>query len=41
MRGLKTPESALLILNGWLVHYNFFKEHEALGNIPPAQKMKV
>lgn len=25
--------------DAWLVHYNFFKEHEALDNIPPAQSM--
>lgn len=27
------------LTDAWLVHYNFFKEHEALGNVPPAQKM--
>jgi transposase InsO family protein len=31
MRGLKSPETALLILDGWLVYYNFFRPHEALG----------
>jgi len=38
MRGLKTPASALLILDGWLVYYNFFRPHEALGDKTPAEK---
>lgn len=38
MRGLKTPESALLFLDGWLAYYNFFRPHEALGNKTPAEK---
>ena len=35
---MKTAE---LLTDAWLVHYNFFKEHESLGNIPPAQKMGI
>jgi len=38
MRGLKTPESALAILDGWLVYYNYFRPHESLGNKTPAEK---
>ncbi|MGA2670642.1 MAG: DDE-type integrase/transposase/recombinase [Dehalococcoidia bacterium] len=38
MRGLKTPESALLFLDGWLAFYNFFRPHEGLGNKTPAEK---
>lgn len=38
MRGLKKPETALLFLDGWLVHYNFFRPHEALGGKTPAEK---
>ena len=38
MRGFKTPESALLILDGWLVFYNFFRPHESLNNKTPAEK---
>jgi putative transposase len=38
MRGLKTPESALIILDGWLVYYNFFRPHESLGDKTPAEK---
>ncbi|MFC1953452.1 transposase [Chloroflexota bacterium] len=28
-----------LLTGGWLVNYNFFKQHEGVGNIPPAQAM--
>lgn len=38
MRGLKTPETALSILDGWLVYYNFFRPHESLGGRTPAEK---
>lgn len=39
IRGFKNMKTAELLIDAWLVHYNFFKEHESLGNIPPAQKM--
>jgi len=39
IRGFKNMDKANLLTDAWLVHYNFFKEHEALGNVPPAQKM--
>lgn len=39
VRGFKNMETAGLLTEAWLVHYNFFKEHETLGNIPPAVKM--
>jgi len=41
VRGFKKMDNAKLITDAWLVHYNFFKEHEALGNVPPAQKMGI
>jgi putative transposase len=41
IRGFKNMDTARLLTQGWLVHYNFFKEHETLGNIPPAVKMGV
>jgi transposase-like protein len=41
MRGLKTPESALTILDGWLVYYNFFRPHESLKGITPASKAGI
>jgi len=39
IRGFKNMRTAELLTDAWLIHYNFFKEHESLGNIPPAQKM--
>ena len=39
VRGFKNMDTARLLTQAWLVHYNFFKEHETLGNIPPAVKM--
>ena len=39
IRGFKKLKTAEILTDAWLVHYNFFKEHESLGNIPPAQKM--
>ncbi len=39
VRGFKNMGTARLFTEAWLVHYNFFKEHETLGNIPPAVKM--
>ncbi len=41
MRGLKSRESAKLIMGGWLVHYNFFRPHEGLKGKTPAQAASV
>jgi putative transposase len=41
MRGMKTPESARLILDGWLVYYNFFRPHESLKDKTPAEVAKI
>jgi transposase-like protein len=41
VRGFKNMETAKLLTDAWLVHYNFFKEHESLGNVPPAVKMGI
>ena len=41
MRGLKKPETAMSILDGWLVHYNFFRPHEALNDRTPAEKADI
>jgi transposase-like protein len=45
MRSLKKRDSAKLILDGWLIHYNFFRPHEALkvkyGNLTPAEKAGI
>jgi transposase-like protein len=37
MRGLHTLESARLFMDGWLVHYNFFRPHMSLKDQTPAQ----
>ena len=36
MRGLHTVESARKYLDGWLVHYNFFRPHMSLKDSTPA-----
>ncbi|MFC2021244.1 IS6 family transposase [Chloroflexota bacterium] len=36
MRGLHTVESARKYLDGWLVHYNFFRPHMSLKDMTPA-----
>jgi transposase InsO family protein len=41
MRGMQNRETARLIMDGWLVHYNFFRPHEALGNKTPGEMAKV
>jgi transposase-like protein len=41
IRGFKNLKTAELLTDAWLIHYNFFKEHESLGNIPPAQRMRI
>jgi putative transposase len=37
MRGLHTLESARLFMDGWLVHYNFFRPHMSLKDKTPAE----
>ena len=39
VRGFQNMATARLLTDAWLVHYNFLKEHSALGDIPPAQNM--
>lgn len=41
MRGLKRRDTAKLFTDGWLVHYNFFRPHSALGDKTPAQKAGI
>lgn len=41
MRGLKKRETAKLIMEGWLIHYNFLRPHESLHNRTPAEAAKV
>ena len=35
----KDIENIRLLTDGWLINYNFFKQNEGCGNIPPAQAM--
>ena len=37
IRALADKKSARTILDGWLVHYNFFRPHSALGGKTPAE----
>lgn len=37
MRGLKDIKTAKLITQGWLIHYNYIRPHEALKNKTPAE----
>jgi len=41
MRGLKSIESALDYIDGWIVYYNYFRPHESLDNKTPAEKAKI
>ncbi len=41
MRGLHTIASARLFLDGWLVHYNFFRPHMSLRDRTPAQEAGI
>jgi len=35
----KDIDNIRLLTDGWLINYNFFKQNEGCGNIPPAQAM--
>jgi hypothetical protein len=37
IRGFKNMDTARLLTEAWLVHYNFFKEHTSLNDMPPAR----
>ena len=39
IRGFANMDTAQLLTDAWLVHYNFLKEHSALDDVPPAQAM--
>jgi putative transposase len=41
MRGLKSKESANLILDGWLVFYNYMRPHESLNGSTPGKAAGV
>jgi len=41
MRGLKGFESAKRFLEGWIVHYNYFREHSGIGDKTPMLRAGV
>jgi len=41
MRGMQNRETAKLIMDGWLVHYNYMRPHEGLGGETPARVARV
>ena len=40
MRGLKSEETAEIILSGWFVFYNFTRPHEGLKGKTPAEAVE-
>lgn len=41
MRGLKKPETAQIILDGFLFYYNFLRPHESLNDKTPAEVAQI
>jgi transposase-like protein len=41
IRRMKNNKTAKLIMEGWLVHYNFFRPHEELDNKTPGEVAKA
>ncbi len=41
MRGMANRETAALVTEGWLLHYNFVRGHEGLGGETPARAARV
>jgi len=41
LRGLKKPETAKRFIEGWLIHYNYFRPHISLKGKTPAQKAGI
>ncbi len=41
MRGMHSPETARMVMDGWTLHYNLFRPHEGLDNRTPAQTAKI
>lgn len=41
MRGLKSQETGQMIMDGWMLHYNYFKPHESLKGKTPAEKAGI
>ena len=41
LRGLDSRESGQLYLDGWVLTYNLFRDHESVGGKPPGERAKV
>ena len=41
LRGLDSRESGQLYLDGWVLTYNLFRDHESVGGKPPGDRAKV
>ena len=41
MRGMHNSQTAMLVMDGWLINYNFFRPHESLGNKTPGEVAKA
>ncbi|MBI2856210.1 MAG: IS6 family transposase [Chloroflexi bacterium] len=41
MRGMTNMETAKLVMEGWLVHYNYLRPHEGLGGETPGRVARV
>jgi transposase-like protein len=41
MRGLRNPTTAKIVLDGWLIHYNYFRPHEGLRGKTPAEAAEI
>ena len=41
LRGLENQASGQRYLDGWVLNYNLFREHESLGDKPPGEAAKV
>jgi hypothetical protein len=41
LRGLKKPETAKKFIEGWLIHYNYFRPHISLKGKTPARKASI
>ena len=41
MRGLKSQKMAQLVMDGWVIHYNYFRPHESLKDKTPAEAARI
>jgi hypothetical protein len=41
LRGFKSVDNAILILDGFIINYNFFRPHITLDNTTPAQEAGI